>query len=79
VGVFLAANAEHAATLNAWCDNNPDSNVVRGDASRVYEQIPILAPGLEAVAHKPNDGILMCIPSCRDSFAAHVIWERSYA
>jgi D-arginine dehydrogenase len=58
VGVYLAANAEHAATLNAWCDQNPDSHVQRGDASLVYEKIPMLAPGLEVTAHKPNDGIL---------------------
>jgi glycine/D-amino acid oxidase-like deaminating enzyme len=58
VGVYLAASAEHAATLNKWCDINPDSNVVRSDASRLYEQIPILKPGLEVVAYKPNDGTL---------------------
>ena len=58
VGVYLAASAENAATLNAWCDQNPDANVRRGDASRIYEQIPFLAPGLEVTAHKPNDGIL---------------------
>jgi D-arginine dehydrogenase len=58
VGVYLAASAEHTATLKGWCDNNPDSGVEQLDASRMYEQIPILAPGLEAVAYKPDDGIL---------------------
>jgi D-arginine dehydrogenase len=58
VGVYLAATAEHAPTLNTWCDQNPDIHVQRGDAARIYEQIPMLAPGLETTAHKPNDGIL---------------------
>jgi D-arginine dehydrogenase len=58
VGVYLAARAEHAGTLNAWCDANPGANIERGDAAPVYEQIPILAPGLEVVAHKKDDGVL---------------------
>jgi D-arginine dehydrogenase len=58
VGVYLAARAEHAATLNAWCDQNPDPDVLRGDAARVYELIPMLAPGLEVTAYKAKDGIL---------------------
>jgi len=58
IGVYLAAGGEHTATLNAWCDNNPDSNVQRGDAAGMYEQVPLLAPGLELVAYKPDDGIL---------------------
>jgi D-arginine dehydrogenase len=58
VGVHLAANAEYAPTLNAWCDENPDPDVRRSDASHIYEQIPILAPGLEVDAYKANDGIL---------------------
>lgn len=58
VGVYLAATAEYAAKLNEWCDDNPDSDVRRGDASAIYEQIPFLAPGLEAAAYKANDGIL---------------------
>jgi D-arginine dehydrogenase len=58
VGVYLVATAEHAATLKAWFDENPDANVQRSDASSVYKQVPILAPGLEVSAYKPNDGIL---------------------
>jgi len=58
VGVYLAAGAEHAKTLNKWCDDNPESGVKRENASRMYEQIPLLAPGLELVAHKPDDGVL---------------------
>jgi D-arginine dehydrogenase len=58
VGVYLAASAEHAGTLNAWCDSNADSGIMRGDASRVYKQIPILKRGLELVAYKPDDGVL---------------------
>jgi D-arginine dehydrogenase len=58
VGVYLAARAEHLPTLQRWCDDNPESGLIREDASRVYQQIPILAPGLEAVAYKPDDGVL---------------------
>ena len=58
VGVYLAAGAEHAPTLNAWCDNNPEADFERGDASGMYEKVPALAPGLELVAYKPNDGVL---------------------
>jgi D-arginine dehydrogenase len=57
-GVYLAAGGENTETLKAWCDKNPDSQVERGDASRMYEQVPLLAPGLELVAYKPDDGIL---------------------
>ncbi|MBN1570869.1 MAG: FAD-binding oxidoreductase [Acidobacteria bacterium] len=58
IGVYLAATSEHTATLNAWCDENPDPDVLRGDASPVYELIPYIAPGLQVTAYKANDGIL---------------------
>jgi D-arginine dehydrogenase len=58
VGVHLAARAEHAATLNAWCDQNPEAGVQRSDTAAIYEQIPILAPGLEITAYKADDGVL---------------------
>ncbi len=58
VGVYLAARAENAATLNAWCDQNPEADVRRGDASKIYEQIPMLARGLEIAAYKADDGVL---------------------
>ncbi len=58
VGVYLAAGAEHAPILNTWCDNNPESDLERGDASGMYEKVPALAPGLEYVAYKPHDGVL---------------------
>jgi D-arginine dehydrogenase len=58
VGIYMAACAEHVGTLDMWCKNNAGANIERGDASRVYEQIPILAPGLKTVAYKPDDGIL---------------------
>lgn len=58
VGVYLAARAEHIPTLQKWCDDNPDSGLIQEDASRAYQKIPILAPGLEAVAYKPDDGVL---------------------
>jgi D-arginine dehydrogenase len=58
VGVYLAAGAEHTKTLNAWCDDNPEAKVERGDASEMYDRVPLLAPGLEAVAYKPDDGVL---------------------
>ncbi len=58
VGVYLAARQEHAATLQKWCDDNPESGLIQEDASRVYRQIPILAPGLTSVAYKPDDGVL---------------------
>src|SRR5512138_704020 len=44
VGVYLAAREEHVPTLKKWCDENPNSGLIQEDASRVYEQIPILAP-----------------------------------
>jgi D-arginine dehydrogenase len=57
VGVYLAAGAGHAQTLKTWCDDNPESGVERGDASEMYNKVPLLAPGLEAVAYKPDDGV----------------------
>jgi D-arginine dehydrogenase len=58
VGVYLTAGAEHSNTLNAWCDQNPEAQLEREGASRVYQQIPVLAPGLELVAYKRGDGVL---------------------
>ncbi len=58
VGVYLAARPEHAATLNAWCEKNPEANIRRVDASEIYEQIPVLAPGLQTAAYTAEDGIL---------------------
>lgn len=58
IGIFMAACPEHAGTLDAWCRKNAGANIERGDASRVYEQIPILAPGLAAAAYERDDGIL---------------------
>ena len=58
VGVYLAARQEHVATLQKWCDENPESGLIQEDASCVYQQVPILAPGLKRVACKPDDGIL---------------------
>ncbi len=58
VGIFMAASADHAATLDSWCRKNAGAGIKRGDASQVYAQIPILAPGLTSVAYKPDDGIL---------------------
>jgi D-arginine dehydrogenase len=58
VGVYLAARQEHIETLRKWCDDNPESGLIQEDASSVYRQIPILAPGLTEVAYKPDDGVL---------------------
>jgi glycine/D-amino acid oxidase-like deaminating enzyme len=58
VGVYLAAREEHIETLRKWCDDNPESGLIQEDASSVYRQIPILAPGLTEVAYKPDDGVL---------------------
>jgi D-arginine dehydrogenase len=58
VGVCLAARAEYATTLKAWCDDNPEAKLELRDASKVYQQIPLLAPGLELVAYKADDGVL---------------------
>ena len=58
VGVYLAARGEHVATLQKWCADNPESGLIQENAFRVYEQLPILAPGLERVAYKPDDGVL---------------------
>ena len=45
-------------TLQKWCDDNPESGLQRNDATPVYEQIPLLAPGLAMAAYKPDDGVL---------------------
>jgi D-arginine dehydrogenase len=58
VGVYLAAREEHAPTLRKWCDENPESGLIQEDASKAYERVPILAPGLTEVAYKPDDGVL---------------------
>lgn len=58
VGIFMAACAEHVPTLDAWCSRNAGAHIERSDASRLYAQIPVLAPGLQSVAYKPDDGIL---------------------
>lgn len=58
VGVYLAAGEEHAPTLRKWCDQNPESGLIHEDASGIYEQIPILSPGLKEAAYKPDDGVL---------------------
>jgi D-arginine dehydrogenase len=58
VGVYLAAGAEHIKTLNAWCEDNGNSGLEQMDASQMYKQIPILAPGLDMVAYKRDDGVL---------------------
>jgi D-arginine dehydrogenase len=58
VGVYLAAREEHVPTLREWCDENPESGLIQEDASKAYEQVPILAPGLKEVAYKPDDGVL---------------------
>jgi glycine/D-amino acid oxidase-like deaminating enzyme len=58
IGIYLAASPEHASTLNTWCDNNPDCGILRSDAARMYQTVPILKPGLESVGYKPNDGVL---------------------
>jgi D-arginine dehydrogenase len=58
VGVYLAARAEHTATLNKWCDDNPEAKLERRSAAPIYEAIPILAPGLETAAYSADDGVL---------------------
>jgi D-arginine dehydrogenase len=58
VGVYLAARREHVPTLQKCCADNPESGLIHEDSSRLYEQIPILASGLEEVAYKPDDGVL---------------------
>lgn len=58
VGVYLAARSEHVHTLKSWCDDNPEAEFEWRNASELYEKVPILAPGLEVVAYKPDDGVL---------------------
>lgn len=58
VGIYLAARPEHAPTLKKWCADNPGCGMQEAPAGRMYEQVPILARGLECVAHKPKDGVL---------------------
>lgn len=59
VGVCLAARAEYVKTLRSWCDNNrPGSKSQFGDAVQLYQRIPVLAPGLSAVAYEPEEGVI---------------------
>ncbi|NLT67951.1 MAG: FAD-binding oxidoreductase [Acidobacteria bacterium] len=58
VGVYLAARKEHAATLQKWCDDNPEAGLELSDASQIYDKIPVLAPGLTLAAYKHDDGVL---------------------
>jgi D-arginine dehydrogenase len=58
VGVYLAARKEHVHTLRNWCSDNPESGLIHEDSSRLYERVPVLAPGLAEVAYKPDDGVL---------------------
>ena len=58
VGVYLAAPAEHAATLETWCEDNAEAEIERVDAARVYAEVPLLGPGLAAAAYKRDDGVL---------------------
>jgi glycine/D-amino acid oxidase-like deaminating enzyme len=58
VGVLLAAGDNNVKTLQTWCDDNPEANLEIEDASRLYEKVPFLAPGLTMVAGKKEDGVL---------------------
>lgn len=58
VGVYLAATAANAPTLQAWCNANPESRLERVQPARLYGQIPILAPGLEMVTFQKDDGVM---------------------
>ncbi len=58
VGVCLAAPGEHGQLLKKWCRDNPESQVELGDAERIYKVVPLLRPGLELTAYKPDDGVL---------------------
>ena len=58
VGIYLAAREEHAETLQSWCDDNSEAKLDRGDASRLYRQIPVLGPGLVSTVFKADDGVL---------------------
>jgi D-arginine dehydrogenase len=58
IGICLTARAEHAHTLKAWCDANPEAVLERGDAAKIYQRIPVLGPGLVSTAFKPDDGVL---------------------
>jgi D-arginine dehydrogenase len=58
VGVYLAATAEHAQTLQKWCTDNPEAKLEQVDPSRLYNQVPILAPGLEMVTFQGDDGVM---------------------
>ncbi len=58
VGVYLAAGAGNAKTLEGWCNDNPGSEIEQVDASRLYAQVPVLARGLKVAAFKSGDGVL---------------------
>lgn len=58
VGICLTARKKHAKTLKAWCDDNPGAKLERGDASKLYQQMPILGPGLVSTAFLSEDGVL---------------------
>lgn len=58
VGVYLAGRAEHSPTLDKWFDDNPETGSKRVSAKQIYENIPILAPGLDTAAYAADDGVL---------------------
>ena len=58
VGLYLAATAEASEDFLGWT-GNPDcqTGAHRVPSSQLYERIPQLAPGIEAVVHLPEEGV----------------------
>ena len=59
VGLYLVAKSDHAQSLLSWAlDDEGKSGTELVDPAELYARIPILAPGLTAVLHQPDEGVL---------------------
>ena len=59
VGLYLAAGRGHSEELLSWARQDSHiSGILLADAAQLYDSVPLLAPGLSAVAYEPREGVL---------------------
>lgn len=59
VGLYLAAREEDSHQLLACLEDGRDNSAPsRAPSAPLYERVPLLAPGLTAVLHQPDEGVL---------------------
>ncbi|HYK90094.1 MAG TPA: FAD-dependent oxidoreductase [Acidobacteriota bacterium] len=59
VGVYLVALAEHQQSLLSWAIEGKGSEDTRlVDPQELYARVPVLAPGITAALHAPDDGVM---------------------